>query len=143
MSTSLLLCIIWIIIKSSSSFSSSSHLHRQVIFIKSGSSLDHHRNWIITGSSSKLDHHWIIINITASAISIKWYCLSILLVTGIYTETTIFNDGCRPSLHVGLHQHSQPFFMLDVLPCSCKYFSYRSSPFSYWMQHLASHKDFH
>ena len=89
-STSLLLCIIWIIIKSSSS-----HLHRQVIFINSGSSLN-------------LEHHWIII--VASTISIKWCYLFILLVIGSYTEPTLFHVGCRPSLQVGLHiiQHLYP-----------------------------------
>ena len=72
--------------------------------------MDHHQSWIIT--RSKLDHHH------------HWYCyldqrcyLSILLVTGISTELSLFHVGCRPSLHVGLHQQSQPFFILDVLPC--------------------------
>ena len=98
------------------------HLHRQVIFIKSGSSLDHHRVWIITWSgltpldhnrvwiitwsrsSSNMDHHWIIIIITASAISIKWCYLFILLITRSSIEPAIFHVGCRPTLHVGL-QH--------------------------------------
>ena len=69
--TSLLLCIIWVIINSSSS---SSHIHLQVIFIyiwiitwygSSSLNLDHHSIWIIitrSGSSLDLDHHsiWII-----------------------------------------------------------------------------------
>ena len=58
--------------------------------------------WIKSGSSSKLDHHWIII-ITASALSINWCYLSILLVIGSSTELALLHVGCRPSLHVGLH----------------------------------------
>ena len=68
--STLLLCIIWIIIKPSLS---SSHLHLQVIFIFNpslSSSHLHHRTWIITrsrssldiitrsGSSLDLDRHW-------------------------------------------------------------------------------------
>ena len=86
-----------------SSWSSSSHLHCQVIFIKSGSSLDHHQVWIITWSIASLDHHWIIIIITSSAISIKWCYLFILLVTGSSTDLVLFHVGCRPSLEVGIH----------------------------------------
>ena len=69
----------------------------------------------ITGSSSKLDHHqsWIII-IIVSSISLKWCYLSILLVIGSSTDPAFFHVGCMPSLHVGLHRESQPFFMLDV-----------------------------
>ena len=70
--------------------SSSSHLHHQVIFIKSGSSLD-------------LDHYWIIIIITASTISIKWCYLCILLIIGSSIKPTLFHVGCKPSLHVFLH----------------------------------------
>ena len=81
---------------------SSSMLNHHCIIIKFGSLLDYHQRWIITGSSSKLDHHWIII-ITAYAILIKWFYLSILLITGSSTEPTLFHAGCRPSLHVGLH----------------------------------------
>ena len=94
-------------------------------FIKVGSSLDHHQSWIII----------------ASTISSKWFYLSILLIKGSSTKPTLLHVDCRPSLHVGLHQQRQPFFMLDVLPFSCKEFSYRANPFSYQMQHLASRKD--
>ena len=106
-STGLLLYIIWIIIKLSSS---SSHLHLQVIFITgSGSSLDHH--WVIiirSGSSLDLEHHWIWI-ISGYRSSLldhhhRFYLL-ILFVTRISTEQTLFHVGCRPSLHVGLLQH--------------------------------------
>ena len=57
-----------------------------------------------------MDHHWIIIIIIASAISIKWCYLSILLVRGSSTEPTLCHVGCRPSLHVGLHllRHLNP-----------------------------------
>ena len=89
-------------------------------------------------SSSKLDHHWIIIVITSPTISSKWCYLSILLVMGSSTEPILFLACCRPNLHVGLHQQSQPFFMLDVLSFACKVFPYRASPFSCWMQHLSS-----
>ena len=65
-----------------SSRSSSSYLHLQVIFIFKSS------------SSSSLDHHWIIINITASAILIKWCYLSIILITGSSTEPSLFHAGC-------------------------------------------------
>ena len=88
--------------------------------------------WIKSGSSSKPDHHCIIIIITASAISIKWCYLSILLVRGSSTEPTLFHASCRPSPYVGLPLQSQPFFILDVG-------LYRASPFSYWMYlHKAS-----
>ena len=50
------------------------------IIIKSGSSLDHNQGWIIT----------------ASAISIKWCYLSILLVTGSSTDPALFHVNCRP-----------------------------------------------
>ena len=63
----------------------------QVFVIGSSSKLDHHKN---------MDHQWIII--IALAISIKWFYLSILLVTGSSTEATLFHVGCRPILHVGL-----------------------------------------
>ena len=90
---------------SSGSSSSHLHLHRQVIFIfkSSSSSLDHH--WIITWSraSLDLDCYWIIIIINASAISIKWCYLFILLVTGSSIEPSLFHTSCRPSLHVAIH----------------------------------------
>ena len=60
------LCIQFIFIFKSSSLSIHlhhlHHLHCQVIFIKSGSSLDHHRVWIITWFGASLNHHqvWII-----------------------------------------------------------------------------------
>ena len=97
---------------------SSSKLDHHWIIIKYGSSLNHHQVWIIIGSSSSLDHHWIniksssslyqhqvwiIIIITASAISINWFHLSILLIMGSSTKVAPFHTGCRPSLHVGLH----------------------------------------
>ena len=88
---------------------SSSNLDHHWIIIKAGSSLDYHQSWIITGSSWKLDHDWIII-ITASAISIKWCYLSILLVIGSSIEPTLFHVGCRPSLHVGIH-HLQHLYL--------------------------------
>ena len=77
--------------------------HQSWIITGSSSKLDHHRNWIITGSSSKLDHQWIIIIIIASAISINWFYLSILLVIGTSTELSLFHASCRPSLHVGIY----------------------------------------
>ena len=111
-STSLLLCIIWIIIESSSS---SSHLHLDldyhliwIIITRSGSSLDlDHLCWInITrsGSSLDLDHDsWITITWYGSSLGHHHRCyLIILLVTRSSTEPALFHVGCRPSLHVGL-----------------------------------------
>ena len=83
-----------------------------------------------------MDHHQIII-ITASAISVNYCYLSILLIIGSSTEPSLFHASCRPNIHVRLHQQSQPFFMLDVFPCPCKEFPYRAIPFSCWMHHLA------
>ena len=95
----------------------------QVFVTRSSSKMDHHQIWIITRSSSKLDHRqsWIII-VTAVAISSKWCYLSNLLVIGSSTVPALFHAGCT------------------ALPC--KDFPYKASPFSYWMQHLASRKDF-
>ena len=64
---------------------------------------------LVTGSSSKLEHYWII-TITASAISIKWCYLSILLVIGSSIELTPFHASCRLSLHVGIH-HIQHLYL--------------------------------
>ena len=126
MSTSLLLCIIWIILEFSPS---SIHLHLQVIFVwtwiitgsrsslehhhwiwiitgASSLDLDHHLIWIITGASSlDLDHYWIWIIIAGLSSLYHHGCyLMILLVTGSSTELSLFHAGCRPSLHVGLLQ---------------------------------------
>ena len=66
-------------------------------------------------NSSSLDRHqsWIII-IIVDAISSKWCYLSNLLVIGSSIYPTLFHAICRPSLHVGLHRQSHPFFMLYV-----------------------------
>ena len=51
-----------------------------------------------------MDHHYhLIIIIIAPTVLIKWCYLSILLVIGSSTEPTLFHDGCKPSLHVGIH----------------------------------------
>ena len=113
--TSLVLCIIWIIIDPSSS---SSHLHLDldhhsiwIIITGSGSSslgLDHHWIWIISAGSTLLDldhHFWTIITRSRSSLGHHHWCyLMILLVTGSSTEPALFHAGCRPSLHVGLLQ---------------------------------------
>ena len=82
-----------------------------------GLDLDHHLIWIITAGSSSLDldHHWILIItqsrssmaiITGSQSSLDmdhhWCYLMILLVTGSYTDPTLFHAGCRPTHHVGI-----------------------------------------
>ena len=70
--------------------------------------LDHHQFIFIFMSYLSSSHlHlqvWIIINITASAISINWCYLSIILVIGSSTEAALFHAVCRPSLYVGLLQ---------------------------------------
>ena len=115
MSTSLLLCIIWIIIESLS-YSPSSHLYIQVIFTfkssspRSGSSsldLDHPSIWIISGASSlDLDHPSIwIISAGSSTLNVHGCYLMILLVTGSSIEPALFHARCRPTLRVGLFQH--------------------------------------
>jgi len=94
------------------SSSSPHHLHLQVISIfKSPSSsshlhldLDRHSIWIISAASSlDLDHPSIwIITIGSSSLDHHGCYLMILLVIGSSTEPSLFHDGCRPSLHVGL-----------------------------------------
>ena len=100
----------------------------QVIFVfKSSSSLDldhhsiriitghHHWIWIITGSGSSLDldHHWAssldldhhsiqIITAGSSSLDHHGCYLMILLITGSYTEPSLFHAGCRPRLHAGI-----------------------------------------
>ena len=100
----------------------------------------------ITGSSSKLDHYWIII-ITAYAISIKWCYLLILLVTGSYTEPTLFHVGFRPILHVGLHllQHlyltmggTHPTSMLER-PAQHLYLTMRGTHLAYMLERLCTY----
>ena len=89
------------------SYSSSSHLHLQVIFIFKSSSylnLDHHWN-IITrfGSSLDLDHHLIwIITVGSSSLDHHGCYLMILLIIGSSIEPALFHARCRPSHHVGL-----------------------------------------
>ena len=82
-STSLLLCIIWVIVKS---LSYSSHLRLQVIFhfsshisFGSESSLDlDHRHWIILDLEHchqiilNLEHHWIWIITRSGSSSLDW-----------------------------------------------------------------------
>ena len=98
-STSLLLCIIWIIIKSSSS---SIHLHLQVIFIiKSSSFSSHlHQVWIITWSGASLDHHliWIVTRSSSSLL------LSLSQSNGAISSFFLLQEFLQ----------SQPFFMLVV-----------------------------
>ena len=53
-------------------------------------------------------------------------------------EPAIFHVGCSTLLLQGFPLQSQPFFMLDAVPCLCKDFHYRANPFSCWMQYLAS-----
>ena len=116
-STILLLCIIWIIIKFLSS-SSSIHLHMDLdhhhwIYIITRSRLSlldhHHWIWIITGFGLSLDlEHpwiWIISGSGSSLLDHHHRCyLSILLVIVSSTKPDhFFYAGCRPSVHVGLY----------------------------------------
>ena len=55
------------------------------------------------------------------------------------TEPVLFHIGCNTLPLQGFPLQSQPFFMLDSVPCLCKDFHYKSSPFSCWMQYLASY----
>ena len=117
---------------SSGSSMSSRHIHLQVIFIfKSSSSLGHIHLQVIfifkssssrSGSSLNLDHrHWIwiiseasylyldhpsiwIISTRSSTLNLHRCYLVILLVTGSFTEPSLFHAGCRASHHVGLLQ---------------------------------------
>ena len=114
-STGLLLCINWIIfVFKSSSYSSHrhpsnlDHLSIQIIMEH------HHWIWIISRSgSTSLDWIYIITRsrsslgiITGSLSSLDldhpWCYLMILLITGIYTEPSLFHAG-QAYHHVGLH----------------------------------------
>ena len=53
------------------------------------------------------------------------------------TKLVLFHTGCSTLPLARISLQSQSFFILDVAPCLCKDFHYRSSPFSYWMQYSA------
>ena len=98
-------------------------------FIKFGSSssLDHDQSRIIMKDGSSLDHHHN---------HCSYYLNQMVLSLNSSHHKKFYRDSpfsCffRPSLHVGLHQQSHSFFMLDVLPFPYKKFPKRATSFSF------------
>ena len=103
-------------IKYTSEYIPKLQIHQQSLLTRNVFSSHHSLAQVfIIGSSSKLDHHLIIIIIIDSDMLIKWWYISILLSIGSSTEPTLFHAGFRPSLHLGLHWQSQPFFHVGCI----------------------------
>ena len=105
---------IWIIITGSGSSLDLDH-HLIWIITTGSSSLDHYLIWIITGarSSSHIECHliWIVIKSGSSHLDhnqvwIIIICYLIMVLSRLFSSQEVLQSQyCRPTLHVGLHQH--------------------------------------